>query len=133
MRRKLIVSFVVVLAGWAGVSQANAQEIATVDAVRTDLNEACNYSGAGVLANLTECLAAVDRAIVTVGAYSGVPQVPPQVDIGYLLCALLLERPSLATLIIDKIDLSGNGNLALGCSNALGSTWVGPRPIISPA
>jgi len=129
MRRKLIVSFVVVLAGWAGVSQANAQEIATVDEVRTDLNDECIYS----VANLTECLAAVDRAIVTVGAYSGVPQVPPQVDIGYLLCALLLERPSLATLIIDKIDLSGNGNLALGCSNALGSTWVGPRPIISPA
>ena len=132
MRHRLLAGLVTVFSAVV-FSQANAQDIPTVTAVSDDLNTSCGYSGGGVVTDIAGCLEAVDRAIATAGAYALAPQVPPQVDIGALLCALLIERPSLASSIIAKIDLSGNGNLALGCSNALGPAWIGPRPIISPA
>lgn len=116
-----------------GLGPAVAQGLPTVSQVDEDLDVACAFTGAGVVVDRDACLAAVDRAILAAGGYAALPQVQPQIDIGYLLCLVILERTSLATAIVQKIDDSGNAYLALGCTNALGPDWVGPRPIVSPA
>jgi hypothetical protein len=114
-------------------SFASAQSIATVGDVSSDLEISCALTAAGAVLDVGECLAAVSRGVAVAEAYDDVPQVPPQVDIGFLLCATMVARPALAGQIVELINESGNRNIAVGCSSALGSNWTGPRPIISPA
>jgi hypothetical protein len=117
----------------ATVSFASAQPIATVEDVSSDLQISCALTAAGGALDIGQCLGAVGRGIDVAAAYDNVPQIPPQVDIGFLLCATMVARPALAGQIIALINASDNRNLAVGCSNALGPDWTGPRPIVSPA
>jgi len=118
----------------AFAAPAVAQPLPTVADVADELYSECLFDDAGAPLDLATCLAAVSSAIGVANAYGDVPQVPPQVDIGFLLCELAVDRPSIAGDIIALINQSGNPNLGVGCSNALGPDWDGPQvTIISPA
>lgn len=117
-----------------GMSSAHAQDLPTVPEVVDDLNASCVITNDGPPVTFDGCLEAVARSIGTANAYDLLPTVPPQVDIGFYLCRLMVLQPVYATSVVELIDLSGNFNLALGCSNALDDDWTGPVPISnSPA
>ncbi len=121
-------AFAILVAG--SLTPAVAQT--TPAEVQVDLNTNCVAAANGTLVDQAACLGAVSRAISAANALATAGQ-PGSVDIGFYLGQLMADFPFLAQQIVDLIDASGNGELALGVSNALPAGWVGPRPIISPA
>lgn len=121
-------AFAILVAG--SIAPAVAQT-ATPAEVQTDLNTNC-VAASGTLADLNACLGAINRAIGTANTLATAGQIGA-FDIGVYLGQLMVAFPFLGPQIVDLVNASGNGELALGVSTALPADWVGPRPIISPA
>jgi len=78
------------------------------------------------------CYAAIELAIAAALGYAVDSDEPPQIDIGFLLCQLALLRPDLQPFIVDRIDLSENELLEVGCSAAV-APGAGPgQGILTP-
>ena len=134
MRHRYLAGVVVMLAAMAvTLPPAAAQTPPTVASVGADLQASCVAGANGLVVNQASCLAAVTSAIATANAYAALGQAGPQVDIGFLVGQIIVSFPALAQQVIDLVDSSGNAAIALGVSNGLGPTWIGPRPIVSPA
>ena len=134
IRYRLFASSIVVLAATAmTLPPAAAQAPPTVAIVGADVQASCVAGANGLVVDQASCLAAVTRAISAANAYAALGQTGPQVDIGFLVGQIMVSFPALAQQVINLVNSSGNAAIALGVSNGLGPTWIGPRPIVSPA
>jgi hypothetical protein len=93
---------------------ASAQPIPTVDLVSANVGASC--AGNAVTA---VCLTAINNAIQVAGLYNAAGNLPPQVEIGFMLCQVANANPGLRQAILDLITNSGIPMLQTGCSSAL--------------
>lgn len=130
LRRATTVLAAVALIGGAPIA-ANAQGLPTAAQVALSVAAACPDSPA---LDQTICLPAVLAALGVADAHQAAGGVPPQVDIGYLLCQTAIKLPRLFQAIIDYVNASGNQNVKMACSSVLATYRLDPlgKPI-SPA